>query len=127
MTFRGACLIVGFLCLAVGTFSCIQSLSDRFRQPEVPPVVFIGLLWLMLGFLLSRKGAVRRIIAFVVGTLAVFLLLAVMPRALYSPRPWPMAIYVGVWIVSAGISGSLAVYAPEPRKSANEVATPDQK
>jgi len=127
MSVRGICFLIGCLFLATAVPSCLRAGANPSVRFAFPPVAIVGGLWILLGFLLSRKGVVRRIIAFPVGFIAVGFVPTVVAGALYSPRPMPLAVLICVRVFSALVAAGLAIYAPERRKPVNEVAASDQK
>jgi len=127
MSVRGICILIGCLFLATAVPSCLRAGANPSVRFAFPPVAIVGAFWIILGFLLSRKGVVRRIIAFPVGFIAVGFVPTVVAGALYSPRPMPFAVLTCLRVFSVLVSGALAIYAPEPRKPVNEPAASDQK
>lgn len=116
MRVRTICFAVGILCVAIGIMGIVRQLPNLY---EVPPVFFIGLFCFLLGYLLSRKGPVRRTIAFIAGILPICWLLTI-PLRLFSPGRLPIGAGIGVWVISGLISGALAFYTPGPRNQENE-------
>jgi multisubunit Na+/H+ antiporter MnhG subunit len=113
---RKICFAIGCICLAIGIFGIIRQLPNLY---QVPPILFVGLLWLLFGFLLSRKGPIRRILAFLVGFISVGFFSMLLARAFYGPgdplhgpQPLPVAIRICAWLAGALISGYLAVFTP---------------
>ncbi len=105
---RSVCFGIGFVCVFVGLVHIFATLLDVSMHTEVPPILFLGILWLLFAFLLSREGTVRRFGAFFIGIEVISFFPMVLVTALFRQGPLLVAISVGVWVGSAAIAARLA-------------------